>query len=159
MWKQFHPLRAYKWTDGRSDINGIRKVLSAIKMYAQKYVHFHGRTALSLKKTRDTFLKTSGDGRLIHVPLRYQAYCPHITSWSPQGIRALRQCTVPTADVMFVTIQRENILPSKKKTNKAVTMLKLPDDYSYAMNHYVSLSLTNRKSSSTCMLCTPLALH
>jgi hypothetical protein len=38
-------------------------------------------------------------------------------------------------------------------------MLKLPDDYSYAMNHYVSLSLTNRKSSPTCMLCTPLALH
>jgi hypothetical protein len=31
--------------------------------------------------------------------------------------------------------------------NKAVTMLKLPDVCSWAMNHYVSLSLTNRKSS------------
>jgi hypothetical protein len=28
---------------------------------------------------------------------------------------------------MFVTIQRENIRPSKKEMNKAVTMLKLPD--------------------------------
>jgi hypothetical protein len=48
---------------------------------------------------------------------------------------------------MFVTIQRENIRPSKKEMNKSVTMLKLPDVCSWAMNHYVSLSLTNRKSS------------
>jgi hypothetical protein len=47
---------------------------------------------------------------------------------------------------MLVTIQRENIRPSKKEMNKAVIMLKLPDVCSYAMNHYVSLSLTNRKS-------------
>jgi hypothetical protein len=37
----------------------------------------------------------------------------------------------PRAEVMFVTIQRENIRPSKKEMNKAVTMLiikiKLPD--------------------------------
>jgi hypothetical protein len=38
--------------------------------------------------------------------------------WSPQGM---------LAEVMFVTIQRENIRPSKKETNKAVTMLNLPD--------------------------------
>jgi hypothetical protein len=31
--------------------------------------------------------------------------------------------------------------------NKSVTMLKLPDVCSQDMNHYVSLSLTNRKSS------------
>jgi hypothetical protein len=48
---------------------------------------------------------------------------------------------------MFVTIQRENISPSKKEMNNAVTMLKLPDVYSLAMNHYVFLSLANRKSS------------
>jgi hypothetical protein len=48
---------------------------------------------------------------------------------------------------MFVTIQRESIRPSKKERNKAVTMLKLPDVCSLAMNHYVSLSLTNSKSS------------
>jgi hypothetical protein len=48
---------------------------------------------------------------------------------------------------MFVTIQRENIRPSNKEMNKAVTMLKQPDVCSSAMNHYVSLSLTNRKSS------------
>jgi hypothetical protein len=37
-------------------------------------------------------------------------------------------------------------------------MLKLPDVCSWAMNHYVSLSLTNVKSSVR-LLCTPLALH
>jgi hypothetical protein len=31
--------------------------------------------------------------------------------------------------------------------NKAVTMLKLSHVFSYAMNHYISLSLANRKSS------------
>jgi hypothetical protein len=34
---------------------------------------------------------------------------------------------VTLAEVMFVTIQRENIRHSKKETNKAVTMLNLPD--------------------------------
>jgi hypothetical protein len=48
---------------------------------------------------------------------------------------------------MFVTIQREYIRPLKKEMNKAVTMLKMPDVCSWAMNHYVSLSLTNKKSS------------
>jgi hypothetical protein len=47
---------------------------------------------------------------------------------------------------MFATIQRGNICYSKKEM-KAVTILKLSDVCSYAMNHYVSLSLTNRKSS------------
>jgi hypothetical protein len=31
------------------------------------------------------------------------------------------------SEVMFATIQRENIRPSKKEMNKAVTMLKMPD--------------------------------
>jgi hypothetical protein len=57
-------------------------------------------------------------------------YCQQITSWSPQEMRVLRQCTVSRAEVMFVTIQRENIRPSNKEMNKAVTMLKLPDVYS-----------------------------
>jgi hypothetical protein len=48
---------------------------------------------------------------------------------------------------MFVTVQRENIRPSEKDINKAVTKSKLPDVCSLAMNHYVSLSLTNRESS------------
>jgi hypothetical protein len=37
------------------------------------------------------------------------------------NMRVLRQCTVPRAEVMFVTIQSENIRPSKKEMNKAVT--------------------------------------
>jgi hypothetical protein len=48
---------------------------------------------------------------------------------------------------MFVTIQRENIRPPKKEMNKAVTVLKTANVCSLVMNHYVSLSLTNRKSS------------
>jgi hypothetical protein len=40
-----------------------------------------------------------------------------------QGMRVLWQCKVPQAEVMFVTIQRENIRPSKKEKNKPVTML------------------------------------
>jgi hypothetical protein len=46
-------------------------------------------------------------------------------------MRILQQWKVPRAEVMLVTIQRENIRPSKKEMNKAVTMLvikiKLPD--------------------------------
>jgi hypothetical protein len=45
----------------------------------------------------------------------------------PQGMRVLRQCTVPPAEVMLHIIQRENIGSSKKEMNKAVTILKLPD--------------------------------
>jgi hypothetical protein len=37
--------------------------------------------------------------------------------------------------------------PLKERKNKAVTMLKLPDVCNWAMNHYISLSLTSRKSS------------
>jgi hypothetical protein len=54
-------------------------------------------------------------------------YSPQITSWSPQWMRVLRQCKVTRAEVMFVTIHRENIRPSKKEINKAVTMFKLSD--------------------------------
>jgi hypothetical protein len=52
-------------------------------------------------------------------------YSPQIARWYPQAKRVLRECKVPQAEVIFVTIQRENILPSKKEMYKAVTMLKL----------------------------------
>jgi hypothetical protein len=42
-------------------------------------------------------------------------------------MRDLRQCKVPRAEVMFDTIQRENIRPPKKEMKKAVRMIKLPD--------------------------------
>jgi hypothetical protein len=38
-------------------------------------------------------------------------------------MRVLRQCKVPRAEVMFITIQLENIRRSKKEINKAVTTL------------------------------------
>jgi hypothetical protein len=40
----------------------------------------------------------------------------------------------------------KHIRPSKKEMNKAVTILKLPGVCSLAINHCLSLSLTNRKS-------------
>jgi sRNA-binding carbon storage regulator CsrA len=40
---------------------------------------------------------------------------------------AARKFKVLRAEVMFVTIQRENNRPSKKEKNKAVTMLKLSE--------------------------------
>jgi hypothetical protein len=43
-------------------------------------------------------------------------------------MRVLLKYTVPRAEVMFVTIQRENIRPLKKEMKKVVvTMLKLPE--------------------------------
>jgi hypothetical protein len=48
---------------------------------------------------------------------------------------------------MFVTIQSEYIRPSKKEMNKAATKSKLPDVCTLAVNRYVSLLLTSRKSS------------
>jgi hypothetical protein len=45
----------------------------------------------------------------------------------PKGMLVLQQCKVQRAEVMFVTIQRENIRPSKKEMNRAFTMIKLPD--------------------------------
>jgi hypothetical protein len=52
------------------------------------------------------------------------------------------------AEVILVITQRENIRPSKREMNKAITMqYELPDVCSYAMNNYVSLSLNSRKSS------------
>jgi hypothetical protein len=38
-------------------------------------------------------------------------------------MRVLRQYKVPRAEVMLVTVQRENIRPSKKEVNKALTVL------------------------------------
>jgi hypothetical protein len=82
-----------------------------------------------------------------HISPLVSSFCPEVTSCSQQRMRVLRQCTVPRAEVMFITIQREHIRLSQKEMNNAVvTMLKLPDVCSSAMNHYVSLSLTNRAS-------------
>jgi hypothetical protein len=44
----------------------------------------------------------------------------HRSRVDPERNGVLRQCKVPRAEVMFVTIQRENIRPSKKEMNKTV---------------------------------------
>jgi hypothetical protein len=56
-------------------------------------------------------------------------YSTQMTSWSPQGMRVLRQCKFSRAEVMFVTIQRENILLSKKEMNKAVYQTKFVQQF------------------------------
>jgi hypothetical protein len=45
----------------------------------------------------------------------------------PSRYASLAAMHGPEAEVMFVTIQNENIRPSKMEMNKAVTMLKLHD--------------------------------
>jgi hypothetical protein len=89
----------------------------------------------------------------IHSP---PLYSPQNTSWSPQGMRVLRRCTVPWAEVLFVTIQRENICPSRKEMNKAVTMLlNCP---MFAVRLWITKSPYRWPIGSllsTCMLCTP----
>jgi hypothetical protein len=44
----------------------------------------------------------------------------------PARNASLAAMTVPLAEVISITIQRENIRPSKKEMNKAVTMLSCP---------------------------------
>jgi hypothetical protein len=91
------------------------------------------------------------DMNVTSIAKKDNIYSPHITSRSLQGMRVLRQCKVPRAEIMFVTIQRENSSPSKKEFNSDLRAYspksKLPDVCSLVMTHYVSLSLTNRKSS------------
>jgi hypothetical protein len=91
---------------------------------------------------------------LNEVPLEtnHGNYSPHITSWSPQGMRVLRQCKVPRAEVMFVTVQSEKIRPSKKELNKpwkcpmfAVRLWITPSPYRWPIGSL----------PSTCILCTP----
>jgi hypothetical protein len=52
-------------------------------------------------------------------------------------MQVLRQCKVPRAEIMFVTIQCENIRLSKKEINAAVTML--PNYPLFAVKVYESL--------------------
>jgi hypothetical protein len=86
-------------------------------------------------------------------------YCPQITSWSPQGMRVLRQCTVPRAEVMFVTIQHENSAPQRKKWTRLLQCLNCP---MFAIRPWITTSLCHwpvRSLPSTCVLCTPPALQ
>jgi hypothetical protein len=72
----------------------------------------------------------NGDLRYLGLTaVKLGLYSPQTTSWTPQGMWVLRKCKVSRnkVDLMFVTNQRENIHPSKKKMNKAVTMLTLAD--------------------------------
>jgi hypothetical protein len=82
-----------------------------------------------------------------HVTLNsHIKHCPQITSWSQQGMRLLRQCTVPWAEVMFVSIQRENIRHPNKKWTRLLQYLNSPM-FAVMLWITVSLSLANRKSS------------
>jgi hypothetical protein len=83
-------------------------------------------------------------------------YSPQTTSWSPQGMQVLRQCKVPRAEVMFVTIQRESIRSSKKEMNKAWTCP------IFAVRLWITTSPHRwpiGSFQSTCMLCTPPPPH
>jgi hypothetical protein len=91
---------------------------------------------------------------------QYKKMCyPQIRSWSPQGMRVLRPWTFPRAEVMFVTIQRENIRPSKKKWTRLLQCLNC---LVFAVRLWIITSLYRLpigSLQSTCMLCIPPALH
>jgi hypothetical protein len=80
-------------------------------------------------------------------------YSPQITSWSPKVMRVLRQCKVQRAEVMFVTIQRENIRHSNKWT-RLLQSLNCP---MFAFWLWIITSPYRwpvGSLPSTCMLCT-----
>jgi hypothetical protein len=59
-----------------------------------------------------------------HMSHLCAVYSPQITSWFPQGIPG----SANGSNVRYYP--RENIRPSKKEMDKAVTILELPDVYS-----------------------------
>jgi hypothetical protein len=86
-------------------------------------------------------------------------YCPHITSWSPQGMRVLRQCKVLRAEIMFVTIQRENILPQRKKWTNLLQFLNCPI---FAVRIWITTPFYRwpiGNLPSTRVFCTRFAVH
>jgi hypothetical protein len=74
-------------------------------------------------------------------------------------MRVLRQCKVPLTEVMFITIRRESIHPSKKEVNKAVTMLIInPSCLMFAVRQCITTSpyrWSVGSLPSTCMPYTP----
>jgi hypothetical protein len=88
--------------------------------------------------TKDCRWPTSETPPCWLVTWTIQLYSTQITSWSPQGRRVLRQCKVPRAELMFVTIKRENIRPSTKEMKKAVTML--PNCPMFAVRLWITTS-------------------
>jgi hypothetical protein len=82
----------------------------------RKGLCFLSLCAIALRSPPASHVSTSNSqwsSQLFCVYCRWCIYSPQITTWSPQGMRALRQCKAPRAQVMFATIQRENIRPSK----------------------------------------------
>jgi hypothetical protein len=66
------------------------------------------------------------------------SYSPQITCWSSQGMRVLRQCTVPRAEAMFVTIQRKTFAPQRMKWTRLLQCLNCP---MYGVRLWVTTSL------------------
>jgi hypothetical protein len=120
-----------------------------------------GREYLALHRETVTTLVDLGhcdSAAAIRLVLRLIApftYTPQITSSSPQEMRVLRRCKVPRAEVMFVTIQRENIHPQRKKWTRLLQCLNCP---MFAVRLWITTSpyrWSVGSLPSTCMLCTP----
>jgi hypothetical protein len=76
-------------------------------------------------------------------------------------MRVLWRCKVPQAEVMLVTVQRENIRPSKKEMTKAVTMLIIKPNCRCLQLGYESLRLliTDQQEFLRPPACFVLLLH
>jgi hypothetical protein len=111
----------------------------------------------SERKRNGTLLVLGADTTsIMMMPLQYSA---QTTSWSPQGMRVLRQCKVSRAEVIFATIQR-HIRLSNKERNKDVTML--PNCPMFSVRLWITTSPYRwpiGNLSSTRMLCTSPELH
>jgi hypothetical protein len=98
---------------------------------------------------------TNGFISTIFITVTHQ-YCPQIKSWSPQGMRALRQYKVPRTEVMFVTIHREKFALQRKKWT---SLLRCLNCIIFAVRPWITTSLYRRPIGSlpsTWMLCNPL---
>jgi hypothetical protein len=77
----------------------------------------------------------------------------------PQGMRVLRQCKVPRAEVMFVTINVKTLAPQRKTWRRRLQCLNCP---MFAVRLWITTSPYRwpvGSLPSTCMLCTPPALN
>jgi hypothetical protein len=106
---------------------------------------FRRQTSCSMGKWKPNTLAARCETHTVHTQIK---------GWFPQGTRVFRQCKVPRAEVMFVTIQRE-----ERNEQGCYNVRNCP---MFAVRLSITKSLycwPIGSLSSTCILCTPPALQ
>jgi hypothetical protein len=92
---------------------GISSFVKYLVQFLQYFSFRNGlRTAADYRWCMDHSVRNTGLHRSEYKTCG--THSSQITSWSPQGMRVLRKCKDPRAEVMFVTVQGENIRSSHK---------------------------------------------